>query len=149
MALISGLFYAYSCSVNIGLGRLADAEYLGAMQSINKAILNPWFFASFIGTAIATPLSTWMSYQMDGTSMSFYLLLMASIAYLIGVFGVTVVGNIPLNESLDKFNIHTSTPEEITIQRLAFEESWNKYNLIRTLANVLALILLLWGLIKR
>ena len=37
-ALITGLLYAYSCSVNIGLGRLADAEYIAAMQSINKAI---------------------------------------------------------------------------------------------------------------
>ncbi len=25
-----------------GLGRLSDAEYLKAMQAINRAILNPW-----------------------------------------------------------------------------------------------------------
>jgi len=43
-SLIAGLFYAYSCSVNPGLRRLADKEYLTAMQSINKAILNPVFF---------------------------------------------------------------------------------------------------------
>jgi uncharacterized membrane protein len=41
--LIAGLFFAYACSVNLGLTRLADAEYLKAMQSINGAILNPWF----------------------------------------------------------------------------------------------------------
>ena len=45
-ALIAGLLYAYSCSVNIGLGRLADAEYISAMQSINKAIQNPLFLSA-------------------------------------------------------------------------------------------------------
>ncbi len=46
--LSAGLFYAYACSVNSGLGRLPDREYLAAMQSINREILNPVFFAGFL-----------------------------------------------------------------------------------------------------
>ena len=61
-ALIAGLLYAYSCSVNIGLGRLADAEYISAMQSINKAIQNPLFFISFMGTLLLLPLCTYLNY---------------------------------------------------------------------------------------
>ncbi len=54
-ALIAGLFYAWSCSVTLGLARLPDTVYIAFMQATNKAILNPVFFISFIGTAILLP----------------------------------------------------------------------------------------------
>ena len=149
LALIAGLFYAYSCSVNPGLGRLSDTEYLRAMQSINRAILNPWFFASFLGTLIMLPVSTWISYNAGGTSSLFYLLLAATMIYAIGVFGVTGFGNVPLNEALDRFEIGNATLQEIKKQRLAFELAWNKYHMIRTLANLLSLMLVLWAIIKK
>lgn len=62
-ALVAGLFYAYSCSVSPGLGRLPDAGYLSAMQSINRAIQNPVFFISFLGCLILLPLSTYLHYS--------------------------------------------------------------------------------------
>jgi uncharacterized membrane protein len=148
MALISGLFYAYSCSVNIGLGRLTDTEYLRAMQSINRAILNPWFFASFMGTLVMMPICTWLAYKNGGGTYSFYLLLAATIIYAIGVFGVTGLGNVPLNESLDKFDIGAATLEEIKARRLNFEIPWNRFHLIRTVANALSLVLVLMAMIK-
>ncbi len=49
--LAAGLFYSYACSVTGALGRLPDREYVMAFQSINTAILNAWFFASFMGSS--------------------------------------------------------------------------------------------------
>ncbi len=147
VALICGLFYAYSCSVNVGLGRLSDTGYVKAMQAINRAILNPWFFASFMGSLVMMPLCTWLSYKSGGVTPLFYFLLSASIIYAIGVFGVTAFGNVPLNESLDKFETATATLQEIKARRMAFEIPWNRFHFIRTLANILALLLLLLGLI--
>ena len=109
-ALITGLFYAYSCSVNIGLSRLTDTEYLRAMQSINRAILDPWFFASFIGTLILLPVCTWITYRSEASSITFYLLLAATLIYVIAAFGVTILRNVPLNDMLDKFDIGVATP---------------------------------------
>lgn len=149
LALVAGLFYAYTISVNLGLGRLSDAEYLRAMQSINRAILNPWFFASFIGSLLMLPFSTWVSFKVNGYDPSFYLLLTAAILYVVGVFGVTVFGNVPLNEALDKFDISTGTLQEIKNRRMMFEIPWNKMNLIRTLATVLSLAALLAAIIKK
>src|SRR5687767_787996 len=94
-ALIAGLFYGYSCSVNGALGRLPDAGYLAAMQSINRVILNPLFFMSFMGALILLPLSTWLHYT-NPVSLRFYFLLGATLAYGIGTFGVTMIGNVPL-----------------------------------------------------
>lgn len=143
-ALMAGLFYAYACSVNPGLGRLSDIDYLTAMQSINRAILNPVFFAGFIGTVLLLPVSTWLQYCQP-LRMRFWFLLSALVVYLIGVFGVTVLGNVPLNEALDVFNIQTASTDEVAAQRRAFETPWNKLHMIRTTASILAVILVIVG----
>jgi len=139
-ALMAGLFYAYSCSVNPGLGRLPDAMYLSAMQSINRAILNPVFFAGFMGALILLPVCTWLHY---GTPLSvrFWCLLAATVVYIIGVFGVTVAGNIPLNQALDAFKINPTDIETLARQRAAFEAKWNSFNTIRTVAAIVTVML--------
>lgn len=137
-ALIAGLFYAYSCSVVPGLGKLSDTEYLKAMQSINREILNPVFFVSFMGTAFLLPISTFV---FRGQNPVFLLLLLASLAYLIGVFGVTIFGNVPLNNQLDKFNITDSTLQAVKEMRSTFENRWNFLNNIRTVFSLTAIVL--------
>jgi uncharacterized membrane protein len=146
LALIAGLFYSYSCSVNPGLGKLTDMEYLRGMQSINRAILNPLFFASFMGTVIMMPLSTWLLYRYEGAGSSFYFILAATIVYIAGVFGVTVAGNVPLNNMLDKADLVSANVADI---RRNFEIPWNRLNTIRTGSNILSLILLLVALIRK
>jgi uncharacterized membrane protein len=140
-ALMAGLFYAYSCSVVIGLGKLNDVEYLKAMQSINKEILNPVFFAAFLGILPLLPLNTYLHSQQS----NFLLLVAAMIVYLIGVFGVTVVGNIPLNNGLENFNILAADSEAIKAQRALFENKWNMLNHIRTVCSIVTVILLITG----
>jgi uncharacterized membrane protein len=144
-ALIAGLFYAYSCSVNIALSKLPDEGYIAAMQSINREIQNPLFFASFMGTLILLPLSTWMQYRV-GVSTVFFLLLASTITYMIGTFGVTMAGNVPLNEALDKFNFQSSAAAEITRQRIQFEVPWNRLHSIRTVCSFISLVLVLIAL---
>ena len=146
-ALIAGLFYAWSCSVNPGLGKLPDAGYLAAMQSLNREILNPLFFMSFMGTVILLPVSTWMQYS-NPVSTRFYLMLGATLVYGIGTFGVTMLGNVPLNNALDGINLQSS-PEVLHQQRELFEGPWNRLHSIRTIANAIALILVLLACIVR
>lgn len=147
-ALIAGLFYSYSCSVNPGLGKLPDAAYLRAMQSINKAILNPVFFASFMGTVILLPLCTFLSYKEGGATQVFYLLLAATAIYIVGVFGVTAVGNVPLNNMLEGIDIASIPADQLSNHRKAFELPWNRYHSIRTIANIAALSLVLLSMLK-
>lgn len=138
-ALSAGLFYAYSCSVNPGLGRLPDDQYLAAMQSINRAILNPVFFLSFIGTLILLPLAAWLNYQ--GASQRFIMLAAAAVVHAVGTFCVTIFGNVPLNNVLDALDLSTASPEKMKEIRQAFEISWGRLHQVRTLANLGALIL--------
>lgn len=146
--LIAGLFYAYSCSVNPGLTRLKDVEYLSAMQAINSAILNPVFFLSFMGTLLLLPISTWLQYT-QGNSNVYLLWLMAALVYVIGVFGVTVVGNVPLNDLLAKADLSSLSTAELATLRAKFEKPWLMYHQIRTFSVIISFILTVCGLFYR
>lgn len=146
--LIAGLFYAYSCSVNIGLGRLPDKDYLLAMQSINRAILNPLFFVSFIGTLVLLPLSAILHYQQPFTSRFIWLVL-ASVTYIAGSFAVTIFGNVPLNEMLDKAPVSDADSIDLSMLRKRFEISWNRLHTIRTLASIAAFVLVVIACLKQ
>ena len=138
-AIMAGLFFAWSFSVTTGLAKLSNIEYIRAFQAMNRAILNPFFFICFFGTAILLPFSAFLYYQQH-PSLRFWFLIIASALYLIGVIGVTMVGNVPLNESLDAFNSQIAAAQEITSQRQQFEGNWNKMNNIRTVASALCII---------
>lgn len=148
VALAAGLFYAFSCSVIPGLGRLTDREYLRAMQSINRVILNPVFFASFLGSLVTLPVSTWLWYRACGPGPGFYLLLGATALYAAGVFGVTISRNVPLNNSLDRLETDSLPNEQLRGSRAAFEVPWNRYHTIRTVANVAALVCVILALLQ-
>jgi len=143
-SLIAGLFYAYTCSVNPGLHQLPDDQYIAAMQAINIAIQNGLFFISFFGAMFFLPLSAYMAFSRPFTRR-FQLLFVAAVVYIIGVLGVTIFGNIPLNEALAVFDMRSATAAEITHQRVQFEGPWNAFHAIRTTCAVLAEVLVVFA----
>jgi uncharacterized membrane protein len=138
--LVAGLFYGYQCSVNKGLGNLTGTEYLKGFQSINRAIQNPVFFLSFIGSIIFLAVAAILSYR-SGQIHTFYFLLAAFIIHLLGVFGITLFGNVPLNERLDAFDIANASEAAITEMRDSFETPWNRLHRIRTAFSIVAFLL--------
>ena len=141
-ALMAGLFYAWSCSVNLGLAKLSDEGYLTAMQEINRAILNPVFFARFFGALVLLPLSAYLHYGQP-VQLKFWLLVAAALCYIIGTFGVTIFGNVPLNNALDAFDLKSVTAEAMRLQRSGFETTWNSLNTIRAVAATMAIVLVI------
>lgn len=138
-ALMAGLFFAWSCSVTIGIARLPDNGYIAAFQSMNRAILNLVFLACFMGTLLLLPVVTFMHYT-PNPSGRFWFLLAASVLYGLGVFGVTMAFNVPMNETLDKFPLQTASPQEMAALRAWFEGRWNSLNMVRTIAGTLSVI---------
>lgn len=137
-ALQAGLFYAWSCSVMLGFARLNDREFVAAMQQTNRAIQNPVFFASFFGAPISLIAATVFHYNQPPR---FWFLLAATIIFLVGTFGVTVFGNVPLNNRLDRFDLEAATGEEINLLRRNFESGWNDLNTIRSVTATIAVVL--------
>jgi uncharacterized membrane protein len=140
MGLTAGIFYCWSVSVTPGLALLSDKEYIDAFQQLNRAILNPLFLLCFMGTLFLLPISTWVYYQKP-LPLRFWLLLAASILYLVGVMGVTMMANVPMNEALDTFNTNTATIAEISAKRQGHEGQWNFLNNIRTICCIICLTL--------
>lgn len=138
--LMAGLFFAWSCSVTLGLAQVPDKTYITAMQAMNRAIRNPVFFVCFFGAALLLPVCTYQQYGHQ-VSARFWLFLAATALYLIGIIGITFWGNVPLNQALDKFHIGAASSREITAQRAQFERLWNRLNNIRTVASTLAFVL--------
>lgn len=143
-ALIGGLFYAYSCSVLPGLTRLSDLSFLQAMQAINRAILNPLFFISFMGTLILLPICTWFFYEKN-PSLTFYLLLAATLLYAGGVFLVTMVGNVPLNDLLDGASLEKMGANELSALRNKFEPAWGMFHRIRTIISCICIAIVAYA----
>jgi uncharacterized membrane protein len=140
--LIAGLFYAWSISVTPGLAKVSDENYLHAFQSMNRAILNPALFIFFFGLVILLPMLCYLSYKSPGSSV-FWLILPATIFYLVGTMAVTILGNIPLNNALEALKIDSMTFEHMASFRLGFENKWNTLNMIRTICSSLSFLLLI------
>ena len=138
--LMAGVYYGFSVAVNPGLARLPAPAYIAAMQAINEVIVNPVFAASFFGAPLLLPLAAAL-YAGRALSRRFRLLVAASGVFLVGSLGVTVVGNIPLNDALAAFPLATATPEQAAEARARFVRPWNRWHDVRALASALALVL--------
>ena len=140
--LMAGIFFTWSNAVKPGIGKLSDIEYLRALQSMNRVILNNAFRIIFLGAIIAVALVPVFYFNLYPKNI-FWLFVFTLVIYWVGVFGVTVSGNIPLNEILDKTNLESITLEEIKTLRKSIELKWNNYNLIRCISSGITFILLI------
>ncbi len=140
-ALMSGFFFAYSFSVNLGLHKLGNKAYLQAMQNINKEVLNPVFYTCFCGALLLLITSSVMYFDLHSTK--FYLLLCACVSYLIGVFIITGTRNVPLNNQLADFDIMSASEAAINDMRENFQSPWVFWNNVRTLSAFITLVCLI------
>ena len=140
--LMAGIFFTWSNAVKPGIGKLSDIEYLRALQSMNRVISNNTFKIIFLGAIIAIALVPVFYFNLYPRNI-FWLFVFTLVIYWIGVFGVTVSGNIPLNEILDKTNLESITSEEIKTLRKSIEVKWNNFNLIRCISSGITFILLI------
>lgn len=143
--LSAGLFYAWSVSVIPGTQKVGDHTYLETMQSINRAILNPAFFVVFFGSVFLLSLSS--IYEFHTNKLAFWLVLIASITYLTGTIGVTGLGNVPLNNELDRLDLYQVSREKLTEFRQYYESKWNQLHQIRTAFALVSFLLTLFAVL--
>ena len=129
--LMAGLFFAFSTAVMAALARLPAAQGADAMNAINVVIVNPVFLTVLMGTAVLALLlgvRAALGWSQPGSVW----LLSGSLLYLVGVFGVTVVFNVPLNDTL------AASGDAVTWSH--FLADWVPWNHVRTLASAGALL---------
>lgn len=139
--LLAGVFFTWTNAITPGIGRLNDLSYLQAFQHMNRTILNPLFYIVIISPLFLSPLSAYL-YKSSNRFM-IRLLIAASVIYFLGVFVVTMYGNIPLNIKLDNLQLSTISSENAKIFRDNYEVKWNNLHLIRTITSSTSFFLLI------
>lgn len=138
--LMSGLLYGWAVSVIPGTRRIPADAYVDTMQNINRAIINPAFVIPFMGIPAVLGVAAYLQFR-AGDHRRAWLLTGAAATYVIGVLGITMGGNVPLNDSLDGFDLVRATGDAIEQRRSSYETPWNRWHQLRTAASVGAFVL--------
>ena len=136
--IMAGTYFAFSVVIMTSLTELPKTQGAKVMNEINDVILNtafmPLFFISTFWFALLIPWS-FVDWQ-EGQSL---LEVSAALVYIIGMFGVTAFGNVPLNNKLklsekDTFSLQQSWDEYLI--------KWTRLNHVRALSSIAACAIL-------
>ena len=91
-----GAFALYAHTIMPGLHTTGDRTFVDAFQSIDKAIINPWFMVSaFFGPALLTLAATLTNIGRP----PFPWVVAALVLFLVAVV-ITMAVNVPLNDTI-------------------------------------------------
>jgi uncharacterized membrane protein len=138
----AGLFFCFSTAINPGFAHLDANHYVAATQMINQYIQNPVFFLVFMGAVIILPLAAY-AHKQEPTGRRFKLLLIASALYIVGTFGVTMGGNVPINDKFAAIDLATAPAEQVAKTRDDLVKTWNAWHNVRTVAAIGAFALII------
>jgi uncharacterized membrane protein len=133
-ALAAGLFYAFSSFVMAGLERRSPATAVAAMQGINEAALRPPLLLPLFGTALlCVAVAVAALIEADGAAS--WLGLAGAVVYLVGIVGVTMRGNVPLNVHLE--GVDAASPAAAAEWR-DYLRRWGAWNHVRSITGLAA-----------
>ena len=106
------------------------------MVGINRTVYHSIFIVLFISLlAVSVALALLAFWQEDGIVLS--LVLAGSLSYSLGVFAVTGLGNVPMNNRLDAIS---GSMEQTTTYWFDYVQRWTRLNNIRSAASAFAAI---------
>ena len=144
-ALMAGTFFVFSVLVMPALKRLPAPQGIAAMQSINIAAINPLFMLVFLGTTLLSlvlAVVACVGAKQPGAPW----LLLGCALYLVGTFGVTVAGNVPLNDALAV--VKPDAPDANAAWS-SFYGAWLAWNHLRAIASLGACASLVMAIVAR
>ncbi|MEM7781178.1 MAG: anthrone oxygenase family protein [Pseudomonadota bacterium] len=140
--IMAGVYFTFSVFAMRSFAELGDEAGARAMQSINRVIQQsaflPLFFLSTLTSAALVVLGF---FGMAGTRPE--MAIAGGGVYVVGMFVVTVVGNVPLNNKLDAADPASEEGKAVWADYLA---RWTRLNHVRTLACTASLALLIGAL---
>ena len=139
---LAGVYFAFSTFIMTSLGRLDQAAGIAAMNAINVDIVRSLFMPLFLGTTVAGAALVAMGalrFSEPGSAS----MIAGGGLYVIGMFVVTVVFNVPLNDALAA--VKPSTPEAGAVWA-SYLKDWVFWNHVRTIASGVASALFITAL---
>ncbi|MFC6487510.1 DUF1772 domain-containing protein [Nitratireductor sp. GCM10026969] len=138
--LLAGLYFAFSTFIMTAFARIDQAHGIAAMNSINATILGSLFMPFFFGTTLAgAVLAILALFRWDEPGAA--VMLAGGLVYVIGMFLVTVIYNVPLNNELTR-----TGAAEVWSRYL---KDWTFWNHVRTVASAAAMALFIAAIALR
>ncbi|HEY3517783.1 MAG TPA: anthrone oxygenase family protein [Gammaproteobacteria bacterium] len=142
---MAGVYFAFSVFVMTALSRIDQASGVAAMNSINTVILRSLFMPLFFGTTVAALILAAVALLRWGAPGA-PAMLVGGAAYVLGMFVVTMLLNVPLNSALQA--AEPSIADAATTWGRYLRE-WTMWNHIRTVASTAACALFIFALAAR
>lgn len=134
--LLAGVYFAFSGFVMTALSRVDPAAGIAAMNAINVVIVRSLFMPLFLGTTLAAAALAILSLFHWGESGT-TVMLVGGIVYLLGMFLVTMIINVPLNNALAVADPDSAQAGAVWA---GFLRDWTAWNHVRTLSSTVAMI---------
>ena len=126
--IMAGVYFTFSAFVMRALDEIEAPAGMLAMQSINRVIVNSAFLPLFFLSTIASVVLCGLALFDLGRAGAFWLL-SGSTIYVLGMFVVTIAGNVPLNNRLEA--TVAAEPEGADMWRI-YLRKWKVWNHVRT-----------------
>lgn len=143
-ALVGGVFLAFSDFIMRSLGTANSPGGIEVMQVINREVFKWVFMTLFLGMAAISIVIIWYVFA-NLTGLAANLIMIAAGLYLVGVFGVTVVFNVPLNNRLEAMDFTSQAALDFWTTR--YLPDWTFWNSVRTSASILAASVYLFAMV--
>ena len=129
-ALLAGVFLTFSDFLMRALQRSSPASGTEVMQTLNREVYRSVFMLLFLGMVPVSVLSGGFGLlRIQGPSGDW--LAAAALLYLLGVFGVTAAGNVPMNQRLDAMPLAGA---EAQAYWPVYAGGWLRWNHLRSVA---------------
>ena len=139
----AGVFVLYAHTIMPGLRTTDDKTFVGAFQSIDRAIINPWFIgATFLGAAAFTGAAA----ATNRATPAFAWIIGALAAYILTMV-ITFAVHVPLNDALKAAGSVEALADVHRVRANFHETRWAVWNVVRAIASTAAFVALLWSLV--
>src|SRR3954447_4360508 len=143
MGLAAGTFALYAHTVMPGLKKTDDHTFVAAFQSLDRAIINPWFMVgAFLGALLFSVLAALANLGEDALPW----IVAAVVLYLV-TFVVTLAVNVPLNDALKAAGDPDRIRDLHAVRADFHEARWAAWNLVRVATSLGAFGCLAWALV--
>jgi len=129
-ALLAGVFQSFSDFVVRALSQTPDDAGMASMKRINVTVMRSWFLAGFMALAPASIVLA-IAAQSLGATAALAPLVAASILYCVLGFGVTIFGNVPMNNRLAELPVGGAEGRQYW---QAYTRRWTRLNTLRMAA---------------
>src|SRR4051812_46988098 len=141
--LATGAFALYAHTIMPGLGKTDDRTFVASFQSIDRAIINPWFmltaFAGALVFTVGAVLTNLGRQPLPWVAVALGL-------YLIAVV-ITLAVNVPLNDAIKAAGDPDRIADLAAVRERFDESRWATFNLVRAVTTAGAFAALLWALV--